>query len=101
MITWLQNATGKHHRLIFGFLLVVIVVSFVFYGFAGRGALTGGPAYMYQGVNLNDPAVRKRHNDAVFFGQMTGQRMDPNGLVQRVAAQVLHIGPTHQRKAFG
>jgi peptidyl-prolyl cis-trans isomerase D len=89
MITWLQNATGKHHRLIFGFLLVVIVVSFVFYGFAGRGALTGGPAYMYQGVNLNDPAVRKRHNDAVFFGQMTGQRMDPNGLVQRVAELTL------------
>ena len=23
MITWLQNATGKHHRIIFGFLLVV------------------------------------------------------------------------------
>ena len=89
MITWLQNATGKHHRLIFGFLLVVIVVSFVFYGFAGRGALTGGPAYMYQGVNLNDPAVRKRHNDALFFGQMTGQRMDPNGLVQRVAELAL------------
>ena len=29
MITWLQNATGKHHRIIFGFLLVVIVVSFM------------------------------------------------------------------------
>ena len=89
MITWLQNATGKHHRLIFGFLLVIIVVSFVFYGFAGRGALTGGPAYMYQGVNLNDPAVRKRFNDAVFFGQMTGQRMDGNGLVQRIAELAL------------
>ncbi len=92
MITWLQNATGKHHRLIFGFLLVVIVVSFVFYGFAGRGALTGGPAYMYQGVNLNDPAVRKRFNDAVLFGQMTSQRIDPNGLVQRVAELALADG---------
>jgi hypothetical protein len=92
MITWLQNATGKHNRIIFGFLLVIIVVSFVFYGFAGRGALTGGPAYMYQGVNLNDPAVRKRFNDAVFFGQMTGQRMDPNGLVQRVAELALADG---------
>ena len=92
MITWLQNATGKHNRLIFGFLLVIIVVSFVFYGFAGRGALTGGPAYMYQGVNLNDPAVRKRFNDAVFFGQMTGQRMDTNGLVQRVAELALADG---------
>jgi len=84
MITWLQNATGKHHRIIFGFLLVVIVVSFVFYGFAGRGALSSG-AYMYQGVDLNDPAVRSRFRDATFFAQMTGQRMDNNGLVQRVA----------------
>ena len=25
MITWLQNATSKHHRLIFSFLLVVVV----------------------------------------------------------------------------
>ena len=92
MITWLQNATGKHNRLIFGFLLLIIVVSFVFYGFAGRGALTGGAAYMYQGVNLNDPAVRKRFNDAVFFGQMTRQRMDNNGLVQRVAELALADG---------
>ena len=66
MITWLQNATGKHHRIIFGFLLVVIVVSFVFYGFAGRGAIRSG-AYMYQGVDLNDPAVRARYRDAYFF----------------------------------
>ena len=84
MITWLQNATGKHNRIIFGFLLVIIVVSFVFYGFAGRGALSSG-AYMYQGVDLNDPAVRARFRDATFFAQMTGQRMDSNGLVQRVA----------------
>ena len=84
MITWLQNATGKHNRIIFGFLLVIIVVSFVFYGFAGRGALSSG-AYMYQGVDLNDPAVRARFRDATFFAQMTGQRMDNNGLVQRVA----------------
>jgi peptidyl-prolyl cis-trans isomerase D len=84
MITWLQNATGKHHRIIFGFLLVVIVVSFVFYGFAGRGAIRSG-AYMYQGVDLNDPAVRARYRDAYFFAQMTGQRMNENGLVQRVA----------------
>jgi peptidyl-prolyl cis-trans isomerase D len=91
MITWLQNATGKHHRLIFGFLLVVIVVSFVFYGFAGRGALSSG-AYMYQGVDLNDPAVRARFRDATFFAQMTGQRMDNNGLVQRVAELSLADG---------
>ncbi len=84
MITWLQNATSKHNRIIFGFLLVIIVVSFVFYGFAGRGALSSG-AYMYQGVDLNDPTVRARFRDATFFAQMTGQRMNENGLVQRVA----------------
>ena len=84
MITWLQNATSKHHRIIFGFLLVVIVVSFVFYGFAGRGALSSGSS-MYQGVDLNDPSVRARFRDATFFAQMTGQRMNENGLVQRVA----------------
>lgn len=84
MITWLQNATSKHHRIIFGFLLVVIVVSFVFYGFAGRGALSSGSS-MYQGVDLNDPSVRARFRDAAFFAQMTGRRMNENGLVQRVA----------------
>ncbi len=84
MITWLQNATSKHHRIIFGFLLVVIVVSFVFYGFAGRGALSSGSS-MYQGVDLNDPSVRARFRDATFFAQMTGRRMNENGLVQRVA----------------
>ena len=84
MITWLQNATSKHHRIIFGFLLVVIVVSFVFYGFAGRGALSSGSS-MYQGVDLNDPTVRARFRDATFFAQMTGRRMNENGLVQRVA----------------
>lgn len=95
MITWLQNATGKHHRLIFSFLLVIIVASFVFYGFAGRNGLKGGGAYMYMGVDLNDPAVRTRFRDATFFAQMTGQRMDNNGLMQRVAelslADSLHL----------
>ena len=91
MITWLQNATSKHNRTIFSFLLVIIVVSFVFYGVAGRDGLSGG-AFLYQGVDLNDPAVRKRFNDAVFFGQMTGQRVDNNGLVQRVAELSLADG---------
>ena len=40
---------------------------------------------MYQGVDLNDPTVRARFRDATFFAQMTGQRMNENGLVQRVA----------------
>ena len=85
MITWLQNATGKHHRLIFGFLLVIIVASFVFYGFAGRNGLHGSGSYMYLGVDLNDPAVRQRHRDAQFFSSATGRRMENVSLEQRIA----------------
>ena len=40
---------------------------------------------MYQGVDLNDPTVRARFRDATVFAQMTGRRMNENGLVQRVA----------------
>ena len=85
MITWLQNATAKQHRLIFGSLLLVIVVSFVF--FPVVQSMGGGQATtsVYQGVDLNDPTVRARFRDATFFAQMTGQRMNENGLVQRVA----------------
>ena len=85
MITWLQNATAKQHRLIFGSLLLVIVVSFVF--FPVVQSMGGGQATtsVYQGVDLNDPTVRARFRDATFFAQMTGQRMNENGLVQRVS----------------
>lgn len=85
MITWLQNATGKHHRLIFGFLLVIIIASFVFYGFAGRNGFHGTGTQMYLGVDLNAPAVRQRHRDAQFFASMTGQRLDNVSLQQRIA----------------
>lgn len=41
MITWLQESLGKHHRTLLGVLLVVIIGSFVFYGYAGaRGERT-------------------------------------------------------------
>ncbi len=92
MITWLQNATAKQHRLIFGSLLVVIVVSFVFFPVVQSMREGKAASAVYQGVDLNDPAVRKRHNDALFFGQMTGPRMAPSGLVQRVAELALADG---------
>ena len=92
MITWLQNATAKQHRLIFGSLLLVIVVSLVF--FPVVQSVGGGQATtsVYQGVDLNDPTVRARFRDATFFAQMTGQRMNENGLVQRVAELALADG---------
>jgi hypothetical protein len=39
---------------------------------------------MYQGVDLNDPAVRARFRDATFFAQRTGRGMS-NDLIQHVA----------------
>ena len=61
MITWLQNATSKHHRTIFGFLLVIVVVSFVGYGFVGRGDLGLNSELRYMGVDLADARNRQRY----------------------------------------
>ena len=36
MITWLQTSLGKHHRTLLGAMLVVIIGSFVFYGYSGN-----------------------------------------------------------------
>lgn len=64
VITWLNGATQKHHRIIFGFLLVVVAVSFVFYTGAGRsGHLGGNPTYL--GVDLYNPRALERFDDAL------------------------------------
>lgn len=89
MITWLQGATSKHHRTIFSFLLVIIVASFVFYGFAGRNGLSQAGSYMYMGVDLNDPLVRERHRDSVVFAMLTTRRPEQSGLDRRVAELAL------------
>ena len=89
MITWLQGATSKHHRMIFSFLLVIIVASFVFYGFAGQNGLSRGGSYLYMGVDLNDPRVRERHRDAMIFSLLTSRRPEQNGLERRVAELAL------------
>lgn len=66
VITWLQNSTQKHHRLIFGFLLVVVGVSFVFYTGSGTnaGGLQGAGA-RYLGVDLSDRRATERYDDAL------------------------------------
>lgn len=67
VITWLNGATQKHHRIIFGFLLVVVAVSFVFYTGAGRsGHLGGNP--MYLGVDLYNPRATERFEDSIRLG---------------------------------
>lgn len=89
MITWLQGATSKHHRMIFSFLLVIIVASFVFYGFAGQNRLSQGGSYLYMGVDLNDPRVRERHRDAMIFSMLTSRRPEQSGIDRRVAELAL------------
>ena len=64
VITWLQNSTQKHHRLIFGFLLVVVGVSFVFYtGGTGNNPQLGGRSAEYLGVDLSSPRAIQRFED--------------------------------------
>jgi len=84
MITWLQGATSKHHRLIFSFLLVVIVGSFVFYGYGNRGA-TDTNTRMYLGYDLNSPKLATRYRDSLSFASFTGQRNEGRSYLQFVA----------------
>ena len=67
VITWLNGATQKHHRIIFGFLLVVVAVSFVFYTGTGQsGHLGGNPTYL--GVDLYNARSLERFDDALRLG---------------------------------
>ncbi len=88
MITWLQSATSKHHRLIFGFLLVVVIGSFVFYGYGTRGAL-GANAQTYLGVDLHNPNVQNRYRDSVIFSALSGRNNETQNIMQQIAE--LHI----------
>ena len=85
MITWLQTATSKHHRTIFGFLLVIVVVAFVSSPFLSRSGGHFGNSVMYMGVDLTDPKVQSRYRDYLFFSSMTGQRQENAGLQDHVA----------------
>jgi hypothetical protein len=84
MITWLQGATSKHHRLIFSFLLVVIVGSFVFYGYGNRGAADTNTR-MYLGYDLNSAKLQNRYRDSLSFSSFSGQRNEGRSYFQYVA----------------
>lgn len=83
MITWLQNATSKHHRLIFSFLLVVVVGSFIFYGYGSRGAMDTNTR-LYLGYDLNSPKLQTRYKDSLTFANFTGQRSEGRTFTQFV-----------------
>ena len=65
VITWLQAATQKHHRLIFGFLLVVVVISFVFYTGTDPNQPTFRGDTKYMGVDLGNPRAIERFDDTL------------------------------------
>lgn len=88
MITWLQSATSKHHRIIFSFLLVVVIGSFVFYGYGTRGAL-GANAQTYLGVDLHNPNVQNRYRDSLVFSALSGRNNETRNIMQQIAE--LHI----------
>lgn len=71
VITWLNGATRKHHRIIFAFLLVVVAVSFVFYGSGQGGGLGQHPRYL--GVDLYNPRSLERFEDSL---RLTGGPSD-------------------------
>jgi hypothetical protein len=85
MITWLQTATSKHHRTIFGFLLVIVVVAFISSPFLNRTGGRFGGSVMYMGVDLSDPKVQSNYRDFLLFSGLTGQRQESPSLQEHVA----------------
>ena len=96
VITWLQNSTQKHHRLIFGFLLVVVGVSFVFYtGGTGNNPQLGGRSAEYLGVDLSSPRAIQRFEDPL---RLTAMPEDNESRLRRIC---LGIAQKHLADQLG
>lgn len=84
MIGFFQNSMAKHHRLVFGVLLVFIVVSFVFYTGSGSAADLFGMrrSASVMGVNLGNSEETAPYRAGVI---MSGaRRITAQALVQRI-----------------
>ncbi|MCD8299286.1 MAG: hypothetical protein LUD39_05985 [Opitutae bacterium] len=83
MIGFFQNTMAKHHRLMFGLLLVIIVVSFVFYTGSGSAmdllGMSRSPAICGVKLNSSDVAVY-RYGVAL----RSGGEVSANALAQRI-----------------
>lgn len=88
MITWLHNATHKHHNWILGFFAAISAVSFIFFGYGDRSG-RAGDAHVYLGVNLSDVRTQNRFRDSLVFGTLSGQRTEGRTLPQQIAE--LHL----------
>ncbi|MBR5621657.1 MAG: hypothetical protein IKW49_00530 [Opitutales bacterium] len=97
MIGFFQNTMAKHHRLMFGLLLVVIVVSFVFYTGSGSAMDLLGFRKSPEvcGVKLNDREA-EIYRTAVLLtsGRDISESQFRTALVQRVVLE--HLADTYQ-----
>ena len=72
MITWIQTVLQKHHKSVFGVLLVAIIIAFVFtigsVPFFGDRYRTGGQkGKVFYGFDLsNESTVAQLQNSAYF-----------------------------------
>lgn len=97
MIGFFQNTMAKHHRLMFGLLLVVIVVSFVFYTGSGSAMDLLGFRKSPEvcGVKLNDNAVIPyRQAVLLTYGNEISESQFRTALVQRIVLE--HLADTYQ-----
>ncbi|WP_309398198.1 peptidylprolyl isomerase [Cerasicoccus maritimus] len=111
MFTWLQTHIQKHHKIIFGIILVVVIISFVFTigNFGGFGNPTNpnaGPRDFY-GFNLNSNRdVRSLEQWTTISLALDRQRITDDavqyGVLQRavmldLAAKLQIPGPTQEQ----
>lgn len=97
MIGFFQNTMAKHHRLMFGLLLVIIVVSFVFYTGSGSAMDLLGFRKSPEvcGVKLNDrEAEIYRTAVLITSGRDISESQFRAALVQRVVLE--HLADAYQ-----
>lgn len=97
MIGFFQNTMAKHHRLMFGLLLIVIVVSFVFYTGSGSAMDLLGFRKSPEvcGIKLNDrEAEPYRKAVLLTYGNQLSDSQYRSALVQRIVME--HLADTYQ-----
>jgi len=111
MFTWLQTHIQKHHKIVFGVLLVLIIIAFVFTignfgGFGGAGAPKTQKREFY-GFNLNSQRdTSALRNWTIITFELDGRRLSEDmlgiGVMQRAVS--LHLvnqlqipGPTQEQ----
>lgn len=85
MIGFFQNSMAKHHRLVFGVLLVFIVVSFVFYTGSGSAADLLGirRSSVVMGVNVGNAEETAPYRAGVLLSN-GGRQYSAQDLIQRI-----------------